>query len=84
VKGTVEIWAGTTTRLLVPFGTPTDTDTPDKFYCHILRHEDNGMIVQFVIVEPGETAGTPPADHDHDRTAPLQLWPSGAAATAAS
>jgi blue copper oxidase len=37
------------------------------FHCHILRHEDNGMMGQFVVVEPGETAGTAtPADHDHD------------------
>jgi FtsP/CotA-like multicopper oxidase with cupredoxin domain len=66
-KDTVEIRAGTTTRLLVPFGTHTDADTPYMFHCHILRHEDNGMMGQFVVVEPGETAGTAtPADHDHD------------------
>ena len=23
------------------------------FHCHILRHEDNGMMGQFLVVEPG-------------------------------
>jgi len=30
------------------------------YHCHIPRHEDNGMMGQFVVVEPGteETAST--------------------------
>lgn len=27
------------------------------FHCHVLRHEDRGMMGQFVVVEPGEEAG---------------------------
>lgn len=27
------------------------------FHCHMLRHEDSGMMGQFVVVEPGEEAG---------------------------
>jgi FtsP/CotA-like multicopper oxidase with cupredoxin domain len=64
-KDTVEIRAGTTTRLIIPFGTHTEPNTPYMFHCHILRHEDNGMMGQFVVIEPGETAFTPPTDHDH-------------------
>ncbi len=30
---------------------------PYMYHCHILRHEDNGMMGQFVVVEPG-TEGT--------------------------
>jgi hypothetical protein len=26
------------------------------FHCHILEHEDRGMMGQFVVVEPGEAA----------------------------
>ena len=31
------------------------------FHCHMLSHEDNGMMGQFVVVEPGQAAG--PIDH---------------------
>jgi blue copper oxidase len=65
-KDTVEVRAGTTTRLLVPFGAHTDPDMPYMFHCHKLRHEDRGMMGQHVVVEPGQTAGTPPTGHDHD------------------
>jgi FtsP/CotA-like multicopper oxidase with cupredoxin domain len=64
-KDTIEARAGTTTRLIVPFGSHTDTDSPYMFHCHKLRHEDRGMMGQYVIVEPGDTAGTPPAGHNH-------------------
>ena len=63
-KDTVEIRSGTTTRLIVPFGAHTDAATPYMFHCHILRHEDRGMMGQFVVVEPGDTAATIPPDHD--------------------
>ena len=42
--------------------TPTPT-TPYMFHCHILRHEDSGMMGQFVVVEPGQQASAPAADH---------------------
>ena len=56
-KDTVEIRGGDTVRLVVRFGSHSDPDTPYMFHCHILRHEDNGMMGQFVVVEPGQTAG---------------------------
>lgn len=35
-------------------------------HCHLLRHEDSGMMGQFVVVNPGEAAGTiEGAQHDH-------------------
>ena len=37
----------------------TDPVSPYMYHCHILRHEDKGMMGQFVIVEPGTEAGTP-------------------------
>jgi hypothetical protein len=27
------------------------------YHCHLLRHEDEGMMGQFVVVEPGDKAG---------------------------
>lgn len=61
-KDTVFIPSNTEARLLVRFSDYTDPDTPYMFHCHLLRHEDLGMMGQFVVVEPGEEAGTP---HEH-------------------
>lgn len=67
-KDTVEIRNGETVRLIVRFGSYTDADMPYMFHCHVLSHEDGGMMGQFVVVAPGEPAGTPPsgAHHEHD------------------
>ena len=58
-KDTVATPAGSTTRLLVPFGTHSDPDVPFMFHCHKLRHEDLGMMGQFVVVADGESAAHP-------------------------
>jgi hypothetical protein len=29
------------------------------YHCHILRHEDKGMMGQFVVVEPGTEGSVP-------------------------
>jgi FtsP/CotA-like multicopper oxidase with cupredoxin domain len=52
-KDTVYLPPKATARLAVQFGRYTDPVTPYMFHCHILRHEDEGMMGQFVIVEPG-------------------------------
>lgn len=57
-------------RLAVQIGPHTDPRHPYMYHCHILRHEDAGMMGQFVVVEPGTEAATsrtlePPAGHDH-------------------
>lgn len=52
-KDTVFLPSGTTVRLAVEFGSYPDPDTPYMYHCHILYHEDSGMMGQFVIVEPG-------------------------------
>ena len=64
-KDTVAIRAGDTVRLIMRFADYSDPDVPHMFHCHILRHEDRGMMGQFVVVEPGDVAGSPPDDHDH-------------------
>ncbi|WP_198020047.1 multicopper oxidase family protein [Nocardioides sp. J54] len=72
-KDTVHLPEGSTARLAVQFGPDTDPDSPFMYHCHILRHEDLGMMGQFVVVAPGtedsvcRTIDAPDlAAHDHD------------------
>ncbi|MFG2057345.1 multicopper oxidase family protein [Micromonospora sp. NPDC048930] len=67
-KDTVFVPGKSTVRLAVQFGHHTDPTTPYMYHCHILRHEDKGMMGQFVIVEPGTEASvarTLPTHHHH-------------------
>jgi suppressor of ftsI len=43
-------------ELLMRFEDYTDTDTPYMYHCHLLWHEDQGMMGQFAVVEPGQSA----------------------------
>lgn len=63
-KDTVPILPGRPVRLAVQFGRHVDPATPYMYHCHLLRHEDNGMMGQFVVVEPG-TEGETPMTLDH-------------------
>jgi len=62
-KDTVYAEPGTTMRLALRFTDYTDPDFPYMFHCHVLRHEDRGMMGQFVVVEPGQESGEPPSSH---------------------
>jgi hypothetical protein len=35
-----------------------DAEHPYMFHCHLLRHEDQGMMGQFVVVDPAAAPGT--------------------------
>jgi FtsP/CotA-like multicopper oxidase with cupredoxin domain len=52
-KDTVYLPKRAKARLAVRFGSTVDPATPYMYHCHILRHEDKGMMGQFVIVAPG-------------------------------
>lgn len=52
-KDTVYVSDGHAVRLAVRFAEHTDPKVPYMYHCHLLRHEDNGMMGQFVVVEPG-------------------------------
>jgi FtsP/CotA-like multicopper oxidase with cupredoxin domain len=65
LKDTVYVPPGETVRLVTRFSDYTDPDLPYMFHCHILQHEDRGMMGQFVVVERGQETGDPP--HEHDR-----------------
>ncbi|MFD2029103.1 multicopper oxidase family protein, partial [Promicromonospora aerolata] len=60
-KDTVYLEPSTTYRLLMRFDDYADPDVPYMYHCHMLMHEDDGMMGQFVVVEPGQEAGTPPS-----------------------
>jgi len=56
-------------RLLVKFPELIDPLTPYMYHCHLLRHEDNGMMGQYVVVKPGAEDSTstelPDMTHSH-------------------
>ena len=60
-KDTIYLEPGRRYELLIRFDGNSDPDFPYMYHCHMLAHEDAGMMGQFVVVEPGESAGTPPA-----------------------
>jgi suppressor of ftsI len=68
-KDTVFLPKKAKARLLVQFGDFVDPVNPYMYHCHLLRHEDKGMMGQFVIVEPGTEDRIPrtiPAAHHHE------------------
>lgn len=56
-KDTVYAPPSRTVVVDVEYGDYTDPHLPYMFHCHLLKHEDSGMMGQFVIVNPGEAAG---------------------------
>lgn len=62
-KDTVFLPPGRTVRLAMRFTDYADPDTPYMYHCHLLEHEDNGMMGQFVVVERGDEADEPAHAH---------------------
>jgi FtsP/CotA-like multicopper oxidase with cupredoxin domain len=62
-KDTVYLPQDAPVEIIVRFADYTDPNVPYMFHCHMLRHEDAGMMGQFVVVEPGQRAGTVPHHH---------------------
>lgn len=63
-KDTIFLAPGDTATLALRFDGPADPGTPYMYHCHLLWHEDLGMMGQFVVVEPGQQAAPPPR-HAH-------------------
>ncbi|WP_122816359.1 multicopper oxidase family protein [Nocardioides pantholopis] len=63
-KDTVYLEPRRTYRLILRFEDHADPRTPYMFHCHLLLHEDDGMMGQFVVVEPGDHA-EPVSGHAH-------------------
>lgn len=55
-KDTVYVAPTTSVDILVRFETYTDPRFPYMYHCHLQLHEDQGMMGQFVVVEPGTDA----------------------------
>ena len=51
-------------ELILRFEDYTDPDTPYMYHCHLLWHEDQGMMGQFAVVEPGQRATMTEETHD--------------------
>jgi blue copper oxidase len=62
-KDTVYLRSNSTLRLVMRFTDYADPEVPYMFHCHMLFHEDRGMMGQFVVVEPGQQPGKP--EHHH-------------------
>jgi bilirubin oxidase len=55
-KDTVFVDSDDTVRVMMEFKDYADPHAAYMFHCHILEHEDHGMMGQFVVVEPGTAA----------------------------
>lgn len=63
-KDTVYVAPRTTVRLLVRFSGHADPAWPYMYHCHLLLHEDMGVMGQFVVIRPGQTPVPPPVADD--------------------
>lgn len=61
-KDTIYLPPDVSFRLMMRFENEADADHPFMYHCHLLWHEDQGMMGQIVVVEPGESAGMLSAD----------------------
>lgn len=52
-KDTLFLPPGTTARIIARFEDYADSHHPFMFHCHILDHEDAGMMGQFIVVDKG-------------------------------
>lgn len=53
-KDTVYVKPNGKVRIAVRFDVAPDPATPFMFHCHLLYHEDQGMMGQFVVLGPGQ------------------------------
>ncbi|MEU8000920.1 multicopper oxidase domain-containing protein [Catellatospora sp. NPDC049111] len=56
-KDTIYLPGDVTFELIMRFSDFADPNTPYMFHCHVLFHEDAGMMGQFVVVPPGGKPG---------------------------
>jgi FtsP/CotA-like multicopper oxidase with cupredoxin domain len=60
-KDTVYLAPGSETRIIASFTGYADPTWPYMYHCHLLWHEDSGLMGQFVVLGPGQSP-TPPPD----------------------
>jgi FtsP/CotA-like multicopper oxidase with cupredoxin domain len=66
-KDTVLLAPNETIKIIARFADYADPDVPYMYHCHVLKHEDAGMMGQFVVVEPGQKPGRPNT-HSHHKS----------------
>jgi FtsP/CotA-like multicopper oxidase with cupredoxin domain len=67
-KDTVLLAAGETVQLAITFPPYQDPLTPYMYHCHLMWHEDVGMMAQFTVVDPDQVESAPrtlETNHDH-------------------
>ncbi|MFD2792813.1 multicopper oxidase family protein [Promicromonospora vindobonensis] len=64
-KDTVYLPPDVRLRLGLRFTRYADPDVPYMYHCHLLWHEDQGMMGQFVVVEPSQEPGDLGVQHSH-------------------
>jgi bilirubin oxidase len=67
-KDTVLLAAGESVQLALSFPTYQDPLTPYMYHCHLMWHEDEGMMAQFTVVNPDQVESAPrtlDVNHDH-------------------
>jgi len=64
-KDTILLVQGKRYRLAMRFTDHTDPNMPYMYHCHLLQHEDDGMMGQFVVLGEGERVGVVPQQHSH-------------------
>ena len=65
---------GGSVKLITRYEDFSDPDMPFMYHCHILSHEDNGMMGQFII-QPAGTGTTEDGVEQHLRVSPTLLGP---------
>lgn len=65
-KDTINLEQGRTVTIIARFADYADPTTPYMFHCHVLRHEDQGMMGQFVVIELGQIPKLSPEHANHD------------------
>jgi bilirubin oxidase len=64
-KDTVYLRPNTDYRLVMRFADYADPEHPYMYHCHLLRHEDAGMMGQFLVVAPGQQPKMEETTDDH-------------------
>jgi FtsP/CotA-like multicopper oxidase with cupredoxin domain len=63
-KDTVYVAPGSEVRIIATFPDEADPTWPYMYHCHLLWHEDSGLMGQFVVVAQGQTPVPPPDPYD--------------------
>lgn len=65
-KDTVHTLPDTPVRIAMQFRGPPNPAMPYMYHCHILNHEDRGLMGQFVVTADGRTPQATPAPTPHE------------------